>query len=309
MNVNISYQELLEIRRELDDRLYVEDRVHDYALFCQDRGMVLSAQVVKFEADGVTKTPEALDLEENLMQCANRPVATDEIRFETHDYSNKGTWSGESTGDPAASWSAERGAVSYDDATNIWSDASGGLVSFLDQNDPREDYDVWKDSEGSVIVRYVPASGDPCDGDWIRLDTSAVVTSSRWRITPYEGYKISISETVLSTDSTAVLQGPLHYEVYSYYPPLGVVIKVRDWVYKDLGIIRAGADTITVEPVQLPGHAGHVIHYSYDYRKTKIQVIDSRAMQRLDIVTEDDLRVVNTKGATATFLARKIHSF
>lgn len=300
--IHLAYEEILELRRQQDSILYVNRVADGHDLIMFDGPLTLLCHVST--DDAVCAAFEA-----NVLPFCNKPVETDEIRFETHDYSDKGTWSGESTGDPAASWSAEQGAVSYDDVSNVWRDASGGMVSFLDQDDPLEPHDVWKDGSGSVIVRYVPASGDACDGDWIRLDTNAVVTSSRWRITPYAGYKISLSETVLSTDSTAVLQSPLHYEVYSYYPPIGSVIKVRDWVYQDTSIIRAGADTVTVEPVQLPGHPGHVVHYSYDYRKTQLQIIDSRAMQRLDIVTENDLRVTDTLGATATFLARKIHSF
>lgn len=310
MSISIPYARMMEIRRALDLRLYYEDQGPHYRLAAQDNGIVLNSLVTKLAPDGTTANPEALDFETNVMPFANLPIEMEEVRFETHDFSHKGTWSGETTGDPAASWAAERGAVGYDDVSNLWYGVSGETICQLDQINRVGGYDVWRDTLGNPIVHYVPpASGDARDGDWIRIDTGEIVTSSRWRILPYDGHKISITETVLSCDSTAVIQEPLHYEVYAYYPPAEGVVKVRDWAYPDIYVIRAGADRAWVEPIVLDGHMGNVIHYVFDYTKTKIQSVDSRYMQRLDILTENDARVINTNGATATFVAKKIRSF
>lgn len=369
-----------------------------------EHGVTLTAYVKGLRiATYIDKASEsaALDLYRDRLEAyANLPAFGEEIRFYTHDFSDKRTWTSDTTGD-LASWVDD--AETYDDVQYRWLDASGTMVAYLDQTTFPA---TWKDAEDQVIVEYVsemdvplatglthtngliithtdysiaPVSGTydltvasgtspgtyklmwggeeednivwvpnslfildgeeqgkifvrlgstppsslpktdevlvqslphPRMGDWVRVDTEEVVTSSRWRMLPYDGYKIEISEAWLSCDTGTLFQSAVHYEFYTDVPQYGLTnYKARDWKYKDINTFRAGSNTAPfVEPVTIDGHFGPIITFGYDYTKTMPQVVDSIVNQYIDVSLEGDIPVCNTNGTRATFIAKKLRS-
>ena len=219
----------------------------------------LSGVKAQAEIDLVKKNGESLcdqdnydDYTSNLAPFANKPIDIQEIRFRTHDFSNKADWDGRTHGDQVAYLA---GGVAKHPIDGSWLDSTGAamLAAYADPQDPNygdpnylfgslqhkitstyNDVDYkWVDSEGDRIV-YLDTAVSPCvwkldngttvvhydsqAGDWIRNDNSAVVTSSLWRILPYSGYKIQINKAILQADVTATFTGTLHYQVYMDLP-------------------------------------------------------------------------------------------
>lgn len=356
MNVEITYQELKALRAELNTRAYVEDRGFYYQAVMQDAennrggGVNLTAQVIKFEADGVTKTADCLDLETAFRPYANKVVDIQDAWFKCHDLSDKRTWAGWTTGNPAA-WFV--GGVTYDEESGRWLDALGAPISaqyddyhfrwvdnafnsymagrtgnlaaypfttlaWLDQSamagkEGPEDYAqcVWRDAGNNALVQFDPGTGDPRDGDWKRVDANAPVDSrvnfSHFRINPDPGYKVQINQVHLGAEAATVFQAPMLYRVRSYYPPLAGVFTVRKWRYESLKDFSDGSNTKPGEVVEADGTK--MVTIAYDYRASKPPVLDSRALQHIEISVEGHQRMTNTKRTRAIFVALKIASF
>lgn len=216
-------------------------------------------------------------------------------------------------GDPAylfGAW-AHRITAVYDDVNYKWVSADGETrYAWLDLTASPP---VWKNDAGTTVVHY-----DTGTSQWVRNDNDAVVTSSLWRILPYSGYKIQINKVKTVMDITAEFSGVLHYQVYMDLPegaagpgyPAGNY-KVRDWDYRNLTEITAGADRDPyIEPDVRAGHSGKIMTLSYDYvNATKPPVVDSRLNMHLDISLSDHAPVTGSLGAGATFICMKIRSF
>jgi hypothetical protein len=237
----------------------------------------------------------------------NLPIETSEVRFKTHDFSDPATWDGRTVG-AQASWVT--GAMTYDDVNYCWKDAQNTVVCTLDASDT-PGASKWKDPQNNVLVEWHAGSSQ-----WRRTDTNANVTSSRWRILPYAGYKIVLTQAWLQCDQSAVFNDNLHYEVYTYLPanylfpgqPAGHY-KVRDYVYTSLADCRGGANQLPyVDPGVLAGHTDKIITICYDYGATVPAVIDSQLGQYLDIVIDNDAKITSTLCAHGTFIGRKVRS-
>lgn len=368
---------------------------HGVTLTAYVNGLTLATYI-----DKISETADLAIYRERLEPLTNAPIPAEEIRFYTHDFSDKRTWTSDTTGE-MASWVAD--AETYDDVQYRWLDTSGTVVAYLDQSTFPA---VWKNSEDEIIVQYVsdinvplatkltmnngmiithtdyseapvPGTYDlvvtsgttpgtykitwgddqeddlvwvpnslyilnggeqgkvhlrmsttppatmpstdqvqvqslphPRAGDWERTDNNQVVTTSRWRMLPYDGHKIEIAEAWLSCDAGVLFQAPVHYEFYTDVPQYALTnYKAKDWKYKDINTFRAGSNTAPfVEPVTLDGHFGPIITFGYDYSKTMPQVIDSRLNQYIDIFIENNTPVSNTNGTRSTFIGRKVRS-
>lgn len=277
------------------------------------------------------------DYTTTMAPLAGLPIERDEVRFETHDFADKRAWDGRTTGDPAAwvaggaarhpatgNWVDSAGnpiSAVYDDVVYRWLSPEGEVLAWLDQGQGLGDA-TWKSKDGGVLVRYEQGEGDPRDGEWVRMDVPAgdprrIVTSSRFSIVPYPGYKVQINEAWLSSETGVIFNGVIQYRAYSYVPeghPMlkgmpGGIYPVKTWDYPTLAVFLAGANVPPLPPIKLPGRATEVITIGYDYGKTMPPVLDSLAAQRLDIQIDNHRRMQGTKSATATFVALKIRSF
>jgi len=199
----------------------------------------------------------------------------------------------------------------YDDVAYKWMSADGETrYAWLDTSVSPS---VWKNDAGTPVVHY-----DPTPQEWIRNDNSAVVTSSLWRILPYELTKLQINMVKTTVDSTALFDGRLHYQVYmdlaagvagAGYPAGNY--KVADWNYGTLAELAAGADAVPyIEPITRASHDGPIMILTYDYKNaTKTPVIDSAFNMHLDVLLSENAPVTNTHSAYATFICMKIASF
>jgi hypothetical protein len=352
---NVTYSEILALRAEADSKLYAEDKGNRWDLKCKDsdkEDIFSSIPKQVSDADGnLSDNPLIASFTSDVLPMCNAPVFSQEVRFQTHDYSKKADWDGRTHGDQVAylagaylkhpvdgSWLDATGAsmigsyanpadphygdpsylfgayahritAKYDDVNYRWLSANGTTrYAWLDLTaSPPE----WKDDSGAVVVHY---NGT----DWIRNDTSAVVTSSLWRILPYPGYKIQINKIKTTLDVTVAFTGVLHYQVYMNLAsgvagpgyPAGKY-QVADWNYKNLGEIIAGSDADPyIEPDVRAGHTGKTMIMNYDYQHaTKAPVIDDMLGMHLDISLSDNMPVTGTVGAGATFICMKIRSF
>lgn len=344
----VSYAQIRAIRAETNSKLYATAKGSRWDLECvDDTNKTVESHISSTDA-------EVADFETNILPLCNRPIEVQEVRFATHDYSDKTDWDGRTHGDQVAylaggvmkhpvdgSWLDATGAAMiaayggypnadhagdpnylfgayahritnvYDDVHYKWTSPDGSTrIVWLDLSMSPP---AWKDDNDVVVVHY-----DTNVHDWIRNDTSAVVTSSLWRILPYTGYKIQINKIKSQFDSTVEFSGTLHYEVYmdlsenmagAGYPAGNY--KVADWAYKSLTEIMAGADADPyVEPATRTGHSGPVVTLTFDYKNaTKAPIIDSNVGMHLDIRLSDNVPVTNTLGAGATFICLKIRSF
>lgn len=180
----------------------------------------------------------------------NAPIFSQEVRFETHDWTNKSDWDGRTHGDQVAYLA---GGVMKHPIDGSWLDATGaamiaaygGYPDATHTGDPNylfgayayritSKYDdvnyKWTSADGTTRYAWLDLSVSPPvwkndagttvvhydtgTSQWIRNDNSAVVTSSRWVILPYPGHKIKINQIKSRFDTTAVFTGALHYQVY-----------------------------------------------------------------------------------------------
>lgn len=189
------------------------------------------------------------DFENNVRAFGNLPIEQEEVRFQTHDFSNIREWDGRTHGDQVAYLA---GGVLKHPVDGSWLDGTGAAMiaayatpgsghtgdpTYLfgawlhrisavydDVNyrwmsgdgttryvwlDTSSSPAVWKDDEDTVVVHF-----DEGAEQWVRDADDAVVTNSLWRILPYENYKIRVNKTKTTMDITAEFTGVLHYKVY-----------------------------------------------------------------------------------------------
>jgi hypothetical protein len=281
--------ELLALRRTFNATLLVEDFGQYYQV---------KAYIPDLIETSVNKNTADATIVESLSPVYNLPIAKEEFRFTTHDFTNPASWDGRTNGDPAASWAAANDGVSYDDVNYRWLDENDDPVCHLVPTESGVG-SLWKDESNNTVVSFNATSQH-----WERTDNNANVTSSRWSIIPYPNTKMEIvmANAIFGADAEMEATGALHYKIYMNIPPYGV-IPVRDFVYSSPLLMQLNANNIK--------ELGQDIYCSYDYRTTVHPIIDSLAQMRLDISLDNNLPVTSAtnRPGRAVFIGKKITSF
>jgi len=253
------------------------------------------------------------DYEATLAPFANDPIDVEEIRPQTHNFAVISDWNCKSHGlflrDENGAACGPAGGVRYDEDAGKWYDSlqGGNVVAQLDTSvNPH----VWKDGSGNILCSF-------SSGHW-RDSNGNITDNSLVRFKPKDGYKIEIRRAKTECDLGATVQtgGDILYRVYSYVDAYGLVLPVKDWTYESVAKLRSAGDH-HVDPVAMSGHATPLLTINYDYSDTHPQVLDYRAKTKqvpgaayyLDVSTKNNLPVLDTVYAWATFIARRMPSF
>jgi hypothetical protein len=182
-------------------------------------------------------------------------------------------------------------------------------------------------SSDNVVVT---ATLNPTGRRWVRQNPDTGlwdvdVTSSRYRLRPYEGWKLRVRQVVLRGKAQLYFNGKLMYQGAGYaepdpdYPP-GVngnppapgiwVDPTQSFVYSSMSDFKAG-----VNEYQPPDANGYMA-LIYDYSKTMSQTIDGKrgvngapgAQQFVDIYIDNHQPMTQTDLAEATFICVNIRS-
>jgi hypothetical protein len=300
----LTLSHLLAFRREHNCPLIVDDLTEGetslgYNVSIRSEGHQHTCYVTAGTAEATTL--------EALLPFANAPVAQEEFRFTTHDFCDPASWDGRTNGDPAASWAAANGGVTYDDVGYRWLDENGDPVCYLDAVEGGIG-SLWKNSANDlVIVEY-----NVTTKHWERIDNDDNVTSSRWSIIPYPNTKMELIMANVIFGADAVIQptGTLRYTVHMYLPenyagpgaPAGVY-PVKQFVYPSAYLMRLSADSHK--------DIGQDVFANYDYRTTVKPVFDANAGMKLELTLDNHVPVVSVTGrpAIAVFIGKKIASF
>lgn len=176
-DISVTYSQLIALRAEKNAKLYCVETPTLYDLFITDAPITLTTRIIKFLADGVTKTSDCQSFEASVKANTNSPITQTEVRFYTHDYSDKSSWVNDTVGD-YTSWVT--GAAKYVSqtltvtanaptgygpanayTTSGWTDSNGNVLAWVDwiSNPAYSGLNqwsgaVWKDASGNVLVRY-----------------------------------------------------------------------------------------------------------------------------------------------------------
>lgn len=198
---------------------------------------------------------------------------------------------------------------------------------------------VWRDgTTNDIICSFDPELGPMQTlndnttaprGSWIctKPDTTTVdSTSSRWRVDPYDGYKIQFRAIGMNMELNAmIIAGKcLRWMPYGIPSPeqqaglqaMGLPQQVAQlpflgpqFVYRSVKEFRFGCNDYAQTPEVEPGCTSVTVSMIYDYVKTVIPTIDSVYKQRFDIVIDDHVPINHTKMARGTFIAVQYPSF
>ena len=234
----------------------------------------------------------------------NKPIAIEEKRFFTHDFSDVMDWDGRTNGAPAKSWAEDHGATKFDPIQKKFKNISNQTIAWLDNSTYPS---IWRDNDDNVVVQY-----DEISSGWIRTDTNANVTNSRWTIFPNTNKKVQINYVRSFGNKDAIFQGILNYKVYGWLNQLpdGTPIPpniyaLKNFAYSTLDNLIAGSSKTEASPIGTGS-----LYITYDYKKDSVPpMIDSRGLMYLDIEIDNHLPILSQDATYATFYCIEIDSF